>query len=189
MFADQRANYSVNRAWADKMTPHVNRIVGPYLLETTPDQVDMKEGSDLWVIGGRDKRIAVRVRRAGYAERYPFDFTVRSAVPSGVTTELEKLVNGFGDWMFYGHASVDETSISHWMLIDLAAWRAHLIRWALKRKNPNDRLWTAQSNDDGTKFAAFDVRNFVGPPAILIASSAYESNKRQHDILDLGADA
>ncbi len=43
-------------------------------------------------------------RRHGYAARYPHQFTIRAKLPTGAETELSKIVNGHGDWMFYGYA-------------------------------------------------------------------------------------
>lgn len=165
--------YQKDRVWSDRFIPEIKRIVGPYLLEPAPLEEDCKRATDLIILAARDKRIACRMRRPGYALKYPFDFTVRSHRDSGSETELSKLVNGYGDWMFYGHANDDETSISRWMLIDLHSWRAHLIRG-------EDRKIVAphsKDNEDGTRFVAFDVRKFRGLPPILVASSALEDTR------------
>ncbi len=58
----------------------------------------------------------------------PYQITVRSRLPSGAETELSKIVNGKGDWLFYGHANACQTGIGLWWLIDLRAFRAGLIR-------------------------------------------------------------
>jgi hypothetical protein len=59
----------------------------------------------------RDMRVAARVRRSGYAQRYPHQFTIRSRVASGAETELSRIVNGKGDWMFYGHSNAAQTGV------------------------------------------------------------------------------
>jgi hypothetical protein len=51
------------------------------------------------------------------------------------------------------------------MVIDLKAWRAHLIL-DYARCRP-----TIIENGDGTAFAAFNVNKFVGDPNIIIAAS------------------
>ena len=120
--------YSINRHWSDRFIPEICRIVGAHLLEVAPEPLDLHHATDLMSFLGRDLRIAARVRRHGYAGRYPYDFTIRSRVGSGATTELAKIVNGEGDWLFYGHANAAETGFDLWWLIDLRAFRAGLIR-------------------------------------------------------------
>lgn len=115
----------------------------------------------------RDMMIAARVRRPGYAERYPWEFTIRSHRDNGTKTEMQKIVDGFGDWMFYGHAGIEPGEICRWFVIDLAKFRAGLIR------NPGgcgrEIWWGEKSNNDGTHFCWFDVRKF--PANILIKAS------------------
>jgi hypothetical protein len=157
--------YPTDREWSDKMLPQIRRWVGPYLLEPAPLEFDCKEATDLMVLRARDMRIAARVRRSGYAEKYEFQFTLRWRRDSGAETELSKIVNGWGDWMFYGHADKDDM-INLWWLIDLSSFRAALIR---------DRIsplkYGTQANHDGTYFKWFDLRSFPSQPPILIGSS------------------
>lgn len=162
--------YQKDRAWSDRYIPEIKRIVGPYLLEPAPIEEDCKRATDLIILAARDKRIACRMRRFGYAQKYPYDFTIRSHRDSGAETELSKLVSGYGDWMFYGHAAESGNTIAHWMLINLHSWRAHLIRAEDRKAVTPD----AKDNEDGTRFLAFDVRRFRGYPPILIASNNLE---------------
>ena len=121
-------HYDINRRWSDRFLPHIKQIVGGYLLEAAPDPIDWHQATDLLMLDARDMRIAARVRRPGYATQYPHQFTIRSRLPSGAQTELSKIVNGKGDWLFYGHANASQTAIESWYLIDLNAFRAALIR-------------------------------------------------------------
>ncbi len=159
------ATYSTDRSWSDKMIPQIKEIVGPYLLDITPDEIDTKQAADLMILGARDMRIAARVRRLGYAERYPYEFTLRSRRDSGAETELSKVINGLGDWMFYGHAD-NADKIGLWWLINLCAFRAALIRDAKSIR------FKKQDNGDGTYFVAYDLRSFPKTPSILIGSSS-----------------
>lgn len=157
-----RADYE----WQLKFLPAIRRLVGPLLLEPAPFELDAKEATDMLILRARDMRIGCRVRRAGYADRYPWEFTIRSQRDSGARTELEKITEGWGDWLFYGHAKHDELpEIARWFLIDLAALRAHLIRHRARVKPAK------QSNNDGTHFVAFDLLKFPPQPPILIDSS------------------
>lgn len=158
--------YDKNRAWSDKFLPHVKQIVGPHLLEVTPDHIDQQQAADLMVLTARDLRIAVRVRRPGFADRYPYEFTIRAKLESGAKTELSKIVDGWGDWMLYGHSDTTEQRLCAWWLLDLHAFRAALIR---QSTNSFKILCGDKANGDGTYFKWFDVRSFPNSPQLVIA--------------------
>ena len=158
--------YRVNRSWSDRFLPDIRKAIGGHLLSLAPDPLDWHDATDLMMLEARDMRIAARVRRPGYATRYPHQFTLRSRLPSGAETELSKVVNGSGDWLFYGHSNAAETGLDAWSLIDLRAFRAGLIRQAANghQIHSGDRR-----NADGTWFKWFDVRSFPAEPPIVIA--------------------
>lgn len=159
-------HYDINRRWSDRFLPEIKSIVGSHLLEAAPDALDMTQATDLLMLDARDKRIAARVRRPGYCDRYPHQFTIRSRLPSGAETELSKIVNGKGDWMFYGHSNAAQTAVESWYLIDLNAFRAALIRYGSRGLH-----WGTKSNPDGTRFTWFDIRSFPAEPPLVVASS------------------
>ena len=160
--------YSTNRRWSDRFLPEIKNLVGQHLLSAAPDPFDHFEATDLMMLNATDLRIAARVRRPGYAQRYPYQFTLRSHVPSGAQTELAKVVNGHGDWMFYGHADASETGVQSWWLLDLRAFRAALIR---SSRNGHSISTGVQANPDGTRFRWFDIRSFPEEPPLVVASS------------------
>lgn len=166
-------SYRDDRLWSDEYLTAIRYIVGPHLLTPSPLEVDTKEAADLIVLRARDMTVACRVRRYGYEERYPWEFTIRSHRDSGARTELAKIVEGWGDWMLYAHASEAPGSLSKWFLVDLHVWRAEMQRdaWRAANSKPlrHARSLRNISNGDGTHFVAFDVRHF--PPNLLIASS------------------
>lgn len=131
--------------------PVVGRVsrLHPGTLSAAPGPFDHFEATDLMMLNATDLRIAARVRRPGYAQRYPYQFTLRSHVPSGAQTELAKVVNGHGDWMFYGHANAAENGVAAWWLIDLRAFRSALISDAWNGQRISSGI---QSNADGTVF-------------------------------------
>jgi hypothetical protein len=155
-------------AWQEKYMDGVKHIVGPLLLETAPLEVDRKEATDLLVLMARDMRIGCRIRRDKYADRYPWDFTLRLSRDSGATTEAQKVRDGWGDWLFYGHAAQNElASISRWFVVDLHSFRTHV-----GRDNWRETLrWGKKRNADGTWFIWFDLRSFPDDPPILVSSS------------------
>jgi len=161
-------SYQRDRSWSDLMIGQIRAIVGPHLLQPTSFDMDTKQAADLFVFTAKDMTIAARVRRPGYADKYPFEFTIRSARDNGTTTELSKIIDRWGDWFFYGHAS-ETDHIARWWLIDLHAFRAALIRH--NRIDGVYLLSSKRDNGDGTHFIAYDLRSFPAHPPILIASS------------------
>lgn len=152
------------REWSDRFISQIRGIVGPMLLEPTSFEIDTEQAADLIIFHARDMRIAARIRQHKYSLDYPYQFTIRS-VSNGRKTELQKITDGWGDWMFYGFSSKDESRIERWFVIDLSAWRAHMIR-------DKGRISKgSKQNGDGTHFAWFDLRTFPSNPPILIASS------------------
>lgn len=166
-------SYRDDRKWSDQFLTAIKYIVGPHLLIQSPLEVDTKEAADLIVLRARDMTVACRVRRHGYESRYPWEFTIRGQRDSGAKTELAKIVEGWGDWMLYAHASEDPGALAKWFLIDLHVWRAEMVRDAWRAANGKQQRHAAAMrlipNGDGTHFSAFDVRKF--PATLLIAAS------------------
>ncbi len=160
-----RERYTRQRRWSDQFIPAIKRIVGPYLLEESSFEVDTKQAADLVVVKAKNLTIAARIRRASYYQNrnYRYQFAVRS-VNNGHKTELQKITDGWGDWMLYGFAANDDeqaTEIAHWRLLDLNVFRAACIR----------KTYTVRRGDngDGTAFVAFDIPSF--PRELVITTS------------------
>jgi len=153
--------------WAQRFMPDVKQHIGPLLLEEASLDRDQSEATDLIVLTARDMRIGVRIRRPGYAERYPNEFTIRAYRDSGAQTELGKIINGWGDWLFYGHA-MDGASVRvcPWMVVDLKRLRSLWIRHPLREALADAKWCGRKSNGDGTHFVWFDVSRM--PSDILV---------------------
>jgi hypothetical protein len=164
-------SYRRDRAWSDAFIPAIKKIVGPHLLEPSTLEVDTKQATDLVVLTGRNLTIAARVRRPGFAERFPFQFTIRAHRDSGALTELQKIVDHWGDWFFYGHA-VSDKAIDRWMIVDLHSFRSALIR----RIIPPD-MTGSTNNGDGTAFQWFDVRGFAQCRSPILIASSFTLNE------------
>lgn len=161
-------SYASDRAWADSYIPALRYLVGPLLLEEAPLELDAQQATDLIIFTARDMRIACRVRKVGYADEYPWDITVRSRRDSGTTTELAKIIDGWGDWLVYAHAADDPMPrLSRWFVVDLDVFRSLLIRDSDFRRhtsNPRSEI----SNGDGSWFIPYDVRRW---PTLVVAAS------------------
>lgn len=153
--------YNHQREWSDRFIPHIKEIVGPQLLETASTFEDVHHVTDFCVLGMESKRVACRVRQACYADRYPYDVTLRTSAKGDHTeTEFQKVVKGWGDIMFYGFQSPDDADrIGRWVLGDMHALRQHLYQQAASGVALQHR-----ENYDGTTFVVInyrDVQDFV----------------------------
>jgi hypothetical protein len=157
------SGYQADREWSDGLLPALRHIVGPLLVEPSTLVQDREQAADLTVFTARSLTIACRVRRPGYSDSYPWDFTIRARRNNGVKTELAKIVDGWGDWFLYGHADQDGFNLARWMVLDLNVFRSALIRSTKIRERPEIR-----NPDRSTTFVAYDVREF--PQDIVIAA-------------------
>jgi hypothetical protein len=158
--------YEHDRAFSDGYIPELRRIIGPHLLVPSSLEQDRHAAADLVVLRARDLTAACRIRRPGYADQYPNQFTLRYLREKGTKTEFGKIVDGWGDWMFYGHATGRGLDIAPWWLLDLHAFRSHLIRQSRRAIVCED-----MSNHDGTWFRAFRIGSFPASPRLVIAQS------------------
>lgn len=156
-----------DKEWSDRYLHQIKKIVGPLLLEPAPLEMDWNEATDLKILKARDLRIACRIRRPGYSDAYPYDFTVRYSRPFGAKTELEKIMDGFGDLAFYGHAN-REHKIDRYFVLDL-----DVFRFALNLDSDGQYIrYTRKDNrDESSDFIAFDLRSF---PSWILKDSSHD---------------
>ena len=159
--------YEINREFADKHLPQVQKIIAEEITSVSSFEEDTKQATDLIVITCPRGQVAVRIRRPGYAERYPWEFTIRfRAANMNYHTEYQKILDeGWADWLFYGHLN-QEGQIFRWFLIDLDVFRKEMkanisIGIKVHTKTNFDR--------EKTQLKAFDVRWFS--PNLILKSS------------------
>jgi len=150
---------------SDRFLPEIKRILGEYLIAEPPVEEDAERNTDLTVLRLDAIRIACRVRSHEYM-KYRDQFTIRNRVASGSKTELTKIIEGWGDYFFYGISNTEETNLSHWILGDIKALRLHISKLLYKRQLP----WIAERhNHDGmSSFVVFRYNDIGG---FLLASS------------------
>lgn len=156
------SNYIEQRRWSDKFIPAIKKIIGQYLLVPSSFEEDTQHACDLIIMKARDMRIAARIRKYHYSLSYGDEFTIRCKTQYNQKTEIHKIIEGWGDWFFYGFANETEEDISKWFLIDL-----HVLRRNRLQKQPVKT--GVQDNFDQTGFRWFKIWSFT--PDILIASS------------------
>lgn len=154
-------SWGSDKRWSDKFIPEISGLIGKALIRPAPMLDDQQRNTDLIVLTLGDARIACRVRRNKYLAEYADEFTIRSGRPSGTKTELTKIIEGWGDFLFYGFCDESEIRISRWFLGELGALRLFINRELASGRRP----WLDKNNDDdSSSFKAFrtlDIPGFV----------------------------
>ena len=151
------ADYQRNRQWSDKFIRHFRMVAGYCITAVSSVEEDCQHNTDLIVLIARNVRIACRVRRHKYFDMYPNEFTIRCRLGSGTRTELDKIRDGWGDYLVYAFADEAERNFCAYRVIDLARFREAL----------PGLTWKETPNGDGTFFAAFDARNMPSGVVVL----------------------
>lgn len=150
-------DWKEDKKWSDKFLTEIKRILGEHLISEPPIEEDMQHNTDLIVLRLDAVRIACRIRTNEYLARYPNDITIRSDRPSGVKTELTKIIEGWGDYLFYGFADKSDTKLAAWKIISLNDFRLWFNREIVKL-DKGELPGTEQCNyDRSSKFRAFDT--------------------------------
>lgn len=165
-------NFSTQYAWQEQFLPQVKQIIAPHMVRVSTVDEDQKRNTDMMMIRVDGCRVAVRVRQFKYVGIYGDQFTIRSKLPSGAKTEFAKIIEGWGDLVFYGFASEDETSLVSWIVGDLRVFRSWVNRslWDASRVRPKQI-----TNRDGSKFMAFGVDDM--PDAFLLERERWQPPK------------
>jgi hypothetical protein len=139
---ESRTNFQTEKKWSDQFIPRIRQIVGPKLLRPSTLKEDAEEATDLIMLKAEGIRIACRVRREGFAERYGNEITITCRRETGHECEYDKMIlGGMADWFFYAHAPL----LLPRFLIDLEKARPIVIdlvnRGIVKEQGPNkDRV-------------------------------------------------
>jgi len=151
------------KRWSDRFLPEIKRILGEHLISEPPIEEDAVRNTDLTVLKLDAVRIACRVRSNSYLAGYADEFTIRAGRPSGVKSELAKIIEGWGNYFFYGFSDPLGERLSQWILCDLNAFRLWYNQYLMRNKG--EPPGKNQFNGDGSSwFVAFkysDIPGFV----------------------------
>lgn len=150
---------------ADRYSPEIKSIIGQLLIHDASPIEDRHHNTDYTTVFTVDRvRIACRIRSDSYLA-FSDEFTIRSGRPSGNKTELRKILDGWGDYMFYGFG--DGTRLVKWVMLDLDVFRAYYTWMEVDGDWP---FGEAHENYDGSsRFVAFKIDAF--PPDFVVGSS------------------
>jgi len=154
--------WKLDKKWSDRFLPEIKRTLGEHLIGEPPQEEDEQRNTDLIVLKMEPVRIACRVRKHQYFQKYKDEFTIRSGRPSGVKTELVKIMEGWGDYFFYGFADQEEVHLCQWLLGDLKAFRLFFYKSHCLRKMP----WTVKENVDAS--SSFFIFRFADIPGFVV---------------------
>lgn len=164
-----------DKRWSDRFLPEIKSILGQHLISEPAIQEDMYHNTDLVVLKLEAVRVGCRIRRPRNSkgenvfQKYKDEFTIRSDRPSGNKTELAKIIEGWGNFFFYGWADDDEKCLQLWHLCDLNVFRLHFNVFLIE--NEGKVMGKIRENFDrgeqSSKFRVFQFKQF--PPRFVIA--------------------
>jgi hypothetical protein len=117
-----------DKQWSDRFINEIKACLGVCLIGEATEEEDQKQNTDL-VLRVNSLRVGCRIRKpldnngeSTYL-KYFDQFTIRSVRQSGMKTELEKILGGWGDYFFYGFSDLDERLLEAFTLCDLGVFR------------------------------------------------------------------
>lgn len=146
---DQHTEFIKNKSWSDNYNDQLKDILKENMsnlltvYNATPKE-DMKFGTDLVLKINGGTSVAVRIRR-NITYR---DVTIRSKLPSGYKTELDKIKAGHVDWYLYAWTDENYKIVSY-IIFDVNKLRLSGI---LNKKR------SITMNGDGTGFISIDLQ-------------------------------
>ena len=166
-------NYQQNRTFGDKFMREVSGILGQALIMPAPKEEDCERNTDLMVLGMDSVRIGCRIRKNRYIQRYGYEFTIRGRSRNNMKTEISKIIEGWGDYLFYGFASPCESHLERWTIISLNEFRIWHSREMFRLKHMPGQF---QENGDGSALYGFDLR--MMPRQIVFADNWLYQNQQ-----------
>lgn len=143
---------------SDVYLNEIKQILGLHLISEPPIEEDQQRNTDLAILKLDSIRVACRVRTNGYLNKHNYknEFTIRAGRSSGIETELTKVIQGWGDYMFYGFGDEEGEKLAHWHLFDLNIFRRDFVRNLYKGIKPKE----IKNKDGSSSFVAFSINNF-----------------------------
>ena len=159
-------DWKQNKNWSDKYLTQIKRILGEHFIGEPPIKEDIHRNTDLMVLNMTGLRFGCRVRKEKYYENYKDEFTLRCKVYNGGKTELTKIIEGWGDYFFYGFAN--ESCVFHWKIGDMKEFRL----WFSRRLAKNNGRVPGELRSNHDKSSDFMVFRWPElPPKFIYAQS------------------
>ena len=160
-------SWQADKRWSDKYLTQIKRILGEYLISEPPIEEDAQRNTDLMVLRLDAVRVGCRVRKDEDCKGYYGEFTIRTKRPNGTKTELAKIIEGWGDYFFYGFGA-ENGNLTRWTLADMNVFRIWHSRYLATHCGKTPGM--LKSNHDGSSsFTIFRWDDL--PPEFVVASS------------------
>ncbi len=163
------ADWQEDKEWSDRFLPQIKGILGMHLIGEPPIEEDAERNTDLMVLRMDAVRIGCRIRKNKYLSIYGQEFTIRAGRPSGAKTELTKILEGWGDYFFYGFCCEGEENLVAWTLADLKVFRITYNRLLVSMDAMKTPGIAKNNKDNSSNFVAFSWSGF--PPGFIVAQS------------------
>src|SRR5690242_15046752 len=146
--------YTIQRKEADRWTMRAAELIGRSSVVPSSTIMDRRFGTDLYVMDTPTGAVAMRSRTASALRFNPCDFTIRSKSRYGGDTELDKVMSGAINRMFYGVRNRDDTDYAWWMFFNLNVLRDAMNKWRTDKAAGAKiwPFWEVNNNGDGTGF-------------------------------------
>jgi hypothetical protein len=154
-----------DKAWSDQYIPTIKAICGLYLIGEATVIEDQERNTDLMMNG---LRIAVRLRKwDSWPKRSRRgEFTMRTARPRGAPTEFQKVLDGWGDYFFYGFAHQSAPKLYGFGLLHLG----HFRDWLTQHQTLH-ATWPGFIQRNHDRSSDFRVFRWVDLPPIAILAT------------------
>jgi len=159
------SNYLENRNWSDLFITQLKRELGEVFINIAPEYKDTQEATDLIIFEKGSLDFACRVRRFEYFEKYKDQFTIRLKLPNYKKSEMDKIMEGFGDYYFYGFSNKynNGSGFVQYKIFDLNKFRNYIGFL----KNRKDECWGEKSNiNNSPDFIWFNFNCFLSKMVI-----------------------
>ncbi len=144
-----------DKRWSDRFLPEIKAFLGQTFIGEATVEDDQMRNTDLITLTIKPMRFACRVRRYDAFRDYWTEFTLRNSRPLGNKTELEKVLEGWGDYLVYGFANQYETSLIQAFIGNLNVFRQWYAEKTARRRIPG----IIKDNFDGSStFRVFELQ-------------------------------
>lgn len=153
--------YVLQRASADRWTQRASELIGRSSVVPASTIMDRRFGTDLYVMDTPVGAVAMRSRTSSAMRFDTCEFTIRTRTRYGGETELDKIMAGAVNRMFYGVRNREGTDYAWWMFFNLNVLRDAMNKWRTEQANGRRSwpFWERHANGDGTEFYAFNARS------------------------------
>lgn len=167
-------NFEMNFEWSERFKNEIKQILYIYFnsLEFTEGTLeeDRYQCTDLISINNKI-RISARVRRFKFY-RNNYDELTLTENPDK-KPELKKIMEGWGNYYFYGYCDKNESRIHAWAIYDLDIFRSWILDYMFLYSTFPGKIRDKNDSNGTEKFRIIDVTNV---PNIIVAKSFKNEN-------------